>query len=160
MRGVGAAEGREPNRPTPIPSRGEGGLISIRGCIIRRKSVQTPLPSGGAGGGYRFLHRLQIAWRQDDIGIEDDEPFTRCALGAVVTALAGSAVALHEILQVELLFVFSTHVIAWDTRAILHDDDFKILYFLLAEALQQFVHLVGTVINGYNDGVFHDYIIK
>jgi hypothetical protein len=107
-----------------------------------------------------LLHRLQIARRQDDIGIEDDEPFTRCSLSAVVAALAGSAVALHEILQVELLFVFSTHVIAWDTRAILHDDDFKILYFLLAEALQQFVHLVGTVINGYNDGVFHDHIIK
>jgi hypothetical protein len=106
------------------------------------------------------VNRLQIAWRQDDIGIEDDEPFARCSLGAVVTALARSAVALHEILQVELFFVFSTHVIAWDTRAILYDDDFKILYFLQAEALQQFVHLVGTVINGYNDGVFHDYIIK
>ena len=36
--------------PTPIPSRGEGGLISFRGFI--RKGIQTPLPSGGVGGGY------------------------------------------------------------------------------------------------------------
>ena len=51
------------------------------------------------------VNRLQIARRQDDIRVEDDEPFARCALSAVVAALARSAVALHEILQVELLFV-------------------------------------------------------
>ena len=43
--------------PTPIPSRGEGGLISFRGFI--RKGIQTPLPSGGVGGGYIPYHLLK-----------------------------------------------------------------------------------------------------
>ena len=38
--------------PTPNPSRREGGLISIGDSVISGKSIQTTLPSGGAGGGF------------------------------------------------------------------------------------------------------------
>ena len=37
--------------PTPFPSPREGGLISIGGSVVSRESIQTPLPSGGDGGG-------------------------------------------------------------------------------------------------------------
>ena len=152
--GVGTAEGGE--RPTPIPSRGEGGLISFRVGFVSRKRFQTPLPSGGAGGGLLvaaclLLHCLQIPLGQHHVAVEHDEPLALCALGTVVAALARAAVGLHEILQVELVFVFPTDLLAGYLRAIFDDDDFKILYFLPAEALQQFVHFVGTVIDGHND---------
>ena len=54
-------------KPTPCPSRGEWGLITIAICIVvvrihkvslqiccSTKSIQTPLPSGGVGGGFCY----------------------------------------------------------------------------------------------------------
>ncbi len=38
-------------KPTPSPSRGEGGLMSQGGSVSISNSNQTTLPSGGAGGG-------------------------------------------------------------------------------------------------------------
>ena len=38
--------------PTPAPSRGEGSLKSLSADNATSKANQTPLPSGGAGGGY------------------------------------------------------------------------------------------------------------
>ncbi len=39
-------------RPTPTPSRGEGSLKSLSADNATSKANQTPLPSGGAGGGF------------------------------------------------------------------------------------------------------------
>ena len=39
--------------PTPSPSRGEGGLDTIADSDSSSETNQTPLPSGGAGGGYQ-----------------------------------------------------------------------------------------------------------
>ena len=39
-------------KPTPSPSRGEGGLMSQGGSVSISNSNQTTLPSGGAGGGF------------------------------------------------------------------------------------------------------------
>ncbi len=39
-------------KPTPTPSRGEGSLKSLSADNATSKANQTPLPSGGAGGGY------------------------------------------------------------------------------------------------------------
>jgi len=38
--------------PTPNPSRGEGSLKSLPADNATYKTIQTPLPSGGVGGGY------------------------------------------------------------------------------------------------------------
>ena len=38
--------------PTPNPSRGEGSLKSLSADNATYKTSQTPLPSGGVGGGY------------------------------------------------------------------------------------------------------------
>ena len=38
--------------PTPNPSRGEGSLKSLPADNATYKTSQTPLPSGGVGGGY------------------------------------------------------------------------------------------------------------
>ena len=42
---------RRHTTPTPSPSRGEGGLDTIAADNTNSKANQTPLPSGGAGGG-------------------------------------------------------------------------------------------------------------
>ena len=39
------------NEPTPNPSRREGGLVSLNIRNVLVKSIQTPIPSGGVGGG-------------------------------------------------------------------------------------------------------------
>ena len=39
-------------RPTPYPSRGEGSLKSLSADNATSKANQTPLPSGGGGGGF------------------------------------------------------------------------------------------------------------
>ena len=39
-------------KPTPSPSRGEGGLMSQGGSVSISNSNQTTLPSGGVGGGF------------------------------------------------------------------------------------------------------------
>ncbi len=41
-----------PQTPTPYPSRGEGSLKSLSADNATSKANQTPLPSGGVGGGY------------------------------------------------------------------------------------------------------------
>ena len=45
-------EAKSPQIPTPTPSRGEGGLISLTADNAISKAIQTTLPSGGVGGGY------------------------------------------------------------------------------------------------------------
>ena len=42
-------------KPTPNPSRGEGSLNSFDGSLVNGNTKQTPLPSGGVGGGLRVL---------------------------------------------------------------------------------------------------------
>jgi len=44
---------RKSTTPTPNPSRGEGSLNTLTTDNITSNANQTPLPSGGAGGGYR-----------------------------------------------------------------------------------------------------------
>ena len=47
---------KSPKRiPTPNPSRGEGSLNTLTTNGTSSKANQTPLPSGGVGGGYRVL---------------------------------------------------------------------------------------------------------
>ena len=41
-----------PDKPTPNPSRGEGSLITPAIDNSTSNAIQSPLPSGGAGGGY------------------------------------------------------------------------------------------------------------
>ena len=44
---------RKSTTPTPNPSRGEGSLNTLTTDNITSNANQAPLPSGGAGGGYR-----------------------------------------------------------------------------------------------------------
>ena len=55
-----------PQTPTPNPSRGEGGLISLTADNAISKAIQTPLPSGGVGGGYQSGSLLTYSVDWDD----------------------------------------------------------------------------------------------
>ena len=46
------------NEPTSNPSRREGGLVSLNIRNVLDKSIQTPIPSGGVGGGLNKFHHL------------------------------------------------------------------------------------------------------
>ena len=80
--------------PTPNPSRGEGGLISLGNSIVNSSGIQTPLPSGGAGGGYLsfllvVLLMIALIWLYTRRGgiktlVWTDSLQTACMFGALL----------------------------------------------------------------------------
>lgn len=91
------------------------------------------------------VNGLQIALWQYDVRVEHDEPFAFRPFGAVVAALSGSGIGLCVIADVQPPVISVCHVAAVDRRAILNDDDLEVAQRLACEAVEQFVHLVGTV---------------
>ena len=80
--------------PTPNPSRGEGGLISLGNSIVNSSGIQTPLPSGGAVGGYLsfllvVLLMIALIWLYTRRGgiktlVWTDSLQTACMFGALL----------------------------------------------------------------------------
>lgn len=99
----------------------------------------------------------QIAFRQDDIAVENDHIFTCRTLHTIVAALSGTAVLFHEILQIESVGIFVADILAWLVAAVFDDNNLKILECLTGETVEQFVYFVGTVENGDDKRVFHDF---
>ena len=58
-------------------------------------------------------------------------------------------------MYVELLRVFLTHLPTWHRRAILHNYHLEVVHLEPRKAVEQFVHLVGAVVNGNNKTILH-----
>ena len=78
-------------------------------------------------------------------------------LNTIVAGRTGTAILLGQVLDVHLLRVFLQHLLAGNGGTILHNDHLEVLDRLIRQAFQQLVHLVGTVIHGYDDRIFHVY---
>ncbi|MBR0268965.1 MAG: hypothetical protein IJQ48_03020, partial [Prevotella sp.] len=83
--------------PTPNPSRGEGGLIGLGDSVVNSLGIQTPLPSGGVGGGYQesfgfllvVLAMIALIWLYTRRGgiktlVWTDSLQTLCMFGALL----------------------------------------------------------------------------
>ena len=97
------------------------------------------------------LYGLQVVFRHDDIGVQDDEVVALAALGAVVARRARTGVGFEVVAQSELTLVFFTNVIAFLSRAVFHDNHFKVFNCLVTKALQQLVDFLWPVVDGYDD---------
>ena len=115
---------------------------------------------GTAEGVGRFavklvVYGLQVAFGHYNVGVKHDEILSLGAFRAVVAALPRTAVLFRVIVQVEASFVFCAYVLAWRGAAVFNYNYLKILYCLCGKAGQQFVNLVGAVVNGNDKRVFH-----
>ena len=136
--------------------RGHGVVDGL--LEIAERLVGTVGSSEGVGGaGLEFLlHGLQIARRQDAVGVQDDEVFPLAAFGAVVAGLSGAGVGLIIIMYIQAAGVFFHDFPAGDGGTVFHYHHFKVAESLAGEALQELVCFVGAVIDGDDDGVsFH-----
>ena len=102
-----------------------------------------------------LAHSRHIALGQHDIGVKDAKILALGTFGTIVTARARTRVGLVEIADVERSCISVAHLLAGNGGTILHYHHLKIALCLQREALEQFVHLVGSVENGNDDGVFH-----
>ena len=80
------------------------------------------------------------------------------AFRPVVAGLSGAGVGLGEVLYAELLRIFLADILARHRRTVLHYHHFEVGFALTGEAVEQFVHLVRTVVNGNYYAVFHFFL--
>ena len=104
-------------KPTPTPSRGEGSLKSLSADNATSKANQTPLPSGGAGGGlflsFPWLNPTQeqavnLVLRAKDVAIVHGPPGT----GKTTTLVEAIFETLHREPQV-LVCAQSNMAVDW-----------------------------------------------
>ena len=109
-------------------------------------------------GRSRFQFRLyfiEIAFRKDAIRIQYDQKIPLTPLSSIIAALPRPGIRFLIIFQVKHRLVLFRNSQTRNRRTVLDYNHFKIFKMLLYEALQQFVHLVGTVIHRYDDGISH-----
>ena len=94
---------------------------------------------------------LEVARWHYDVGVEHDEPFAACALGAVVAAGAWAGVLLCEVLHVHACGPFPGHGAAVALGAVFDYYHLEVFHRLGVEAFEQFFHFVGAVVNGYDE---------
>ena len=104
-----------------------------------------------------ILYCSEVAFWQYDIAVEDDEPFALGAFSTIVTALARTAIGFHEILHMESVRIFIDYRLAVALRSVFDNQHFKVLYRLLAKTFKQLIDLIGAIIYGNDNGVFHSY---
>ena len=129
-------------------------------CRGERRVRAVGTSEGIARVGAQFrLNGRKVTFGQHHVGVEHDKIFSFCPLGTVVAALSWTGVLLAEIMQVELAGVFVAHLLAWVRRPIFHHDNLEVARLLGGEAAQQLVHLVGAVVNGNDERVFHGQVL-
>jgi len=118
---------------------------------------ETFVSSVGTAPGITFLtfqfviHRLQEIRRQHTIAVQEDEELALAVLSAIVARRPRSTVLLGVIAKRQLPCEFVYNTFARPTGTVLHDDDLHVMQRLLCQALEQFIHLVGTIIYGNDD---------
>lgn len=83
-----------------------------------------------------FRYGCEVALGKHHVAVEDEQVVALGTLRTVVSALSGSGVRFHEIVQVEPSGILVADLLARSLRAVFYDDDFKILLFLAGEAFQ------------------------
>ena len=109
------------------------------------------------GGGFPqlFFHRRKIAFGKDAVGVEYNQVFPPATFGAVITRLPRPGIGFGVIMDIQHVLITVCDVLARNGRAVLYNDDFKILKALPGKALQEFVHFIGAVVYGDDNGVSH-----
>ena len=97
----------------------------------------------------------KVARGQNTVAVEDKHILALGVFDSIVAGRARSTILLGQILHIEAVGVFVHHLFAGNGRTIFHHHHLEVLYGLVGEALQQFVHFVGTVIYGDDNRVFH-----
>ncbi len=102
-----------------------------------------------------LLYRVKISFGQNDIRVQYDKIFSFASLRSVVTGLPRSGIGFREILDVQPICIPICHFLTRDGRTIFNNNYFKIFKTLYSETLQQFIHLIGTIVNGNYDRIAH-----
>ena len=97
------------------------------------------------------LDGFQIGLGHDDIRVQNKKVFPLTALGTVVARWTWAAVGLVVVMQLQFVGIFLADCVAFLRRAVFHHHDFKVLYGLVAKALQQLVDFLRSVVDGYDD---------
>ena len=69
---------------------------------------------------------------------------------SIITSLARAGVWFGMIMYIQATGISVHNFLTGNGRTILHHHDFKVLICLPSKAVQQFIHLIGTIINRYN----------
>ena len=101
------------------------------------------------------VYGLQISRWKHAVRIQHYQVLAAAAFCPVITGLARPGVRLVIILHRQASGVFLYHVAARTGRTVLHHDRFKVRKRLPGKAFQQFIHLIGTIVNRYNQRIFH-----
>ena len=94
------------------------------------------------------VDRLHIAGRHDDVGVEDEQIIALRPPGGIVAGLSGTGIGFLEIVHVQPVGILADHLGAGGGGSVVDHDDLETGRGLCGEALQQFVHFVGTVVDG------------
>ena len=91
--------------------------------------------------------RLEIVGWNDAVAVKEHEVLARGMFQAIVACDGTALVGFIEIAQVQLTAVAQRDVLTTLSRAVLNQNNLKILVGLLGEAPQQVLHLVSPVIH-------------
>ncbi len=132
--------------PTSNPSRGEGGLVTPS-AEHSLQSNQTPLPSGGVGGGLQFsivelLHQIRTRGRSlfgtmEDVQIEHVEEALLYLSNIGALKLDGGFMVLYNAMAIHRLK---------DMKLRYKQEDYRMLDEFYKQKIQQ-VHIVGEYAN-------------
>ena len=100
-----------------------------------------------------FIDRSQVVRGNQGVRIEDNQVVTFGLGEAVVAGKSLADIFDEEVLDVELITIFIDHQLCLKGRTILHHDHLEVPVLLPGEAGQQFIQLVGTVVDRDDDGV-------
>ena len=136
----------------------EGGHGVVDGLLHGRETLVCAVGTSESVAWFArkfVVHRLQISGGQDAVAVQHYEVFALRALGPVVARLAGTAVLLLEITQCQPGGVLVDNILARYRGAVFDHHYLEVLQCLHLQAGKQFVYLVGTIVDGNDEGVFH-----
>ena len=89
------------------------------------------------------------------IGVQNQYIIPRSTRHTIVARLSRSAIRFRKILHIQAVAELVHHLFARHRRTIFYHNHLKVLTRLLRQTFQQFLRLVGAVINGDNYRILH-----
>ena len=140
----------------PDAAGGEEGGHRVVDGLLHVGKIVGGLVGATEGVGVRLgdlvADGLDIARRQDAVGVENDQVIALALAGAHVAGVARSAVGDADVVDIKPVAIAVGHLVGGDGRAILDDNHLEAPRRLPGEALQQFLHLVRAVEDGDDQG--------
>ena len=117
---------------------------------------------GAAKGVARLTLQLlldmgEVVGRQHHVGIQNNQVLAPGMVGGKIARLTGPGIGLGVVVQLQAVGIGLHAVGAGQRGAVVHHNHLKVGKALVRQALQQFLHLVGAVVHGYEYGIFHRY---